>query len=174
MDSSSQQQDSRVSTPQPTNAGQIYGLVPMHTGIIPFHFDGNFRPPIMAPATALIPSGIMKSEREKVSNDEKSKKKRPKVEKKGKERRTTSDERVYKCNRCNKSYLSYPALYTHTKLKHVYTKDNSSITNGRMRGRPKKAIVLLSRTFRMSTGEAKLIQPVLSILENLKEKEDQR
>ena len=41
--------------------------------------------------------------------------------------------RTYKCKLCGKSYLSYPALYTHSKQKH-----NTCNTSGRGRGRPKK------------------------------------
>ena len=41
--------------------------------------------------------------------------------------------RTYLCELCQKSYLSYPALYTHKKLKH----ENSN-NQGRGRGRPKK------------------------------------
>ena len=41
--------------------------------------------------------------------------------------------RNYICKICSKSYLSYPALYTHSKQKH---NTNSSLT--RSRGRPKK------------------------------------
>ena len=51
-------------------------------------------------------------------------------------KRTTkkeSDIRNYKCSFCNKSYLSYPALYTHCKQKH---KTNNHSERGR--GRPKK------------------------------------
>ena len=44
-----------------------------------------------------------------------------------------SDVRNYKCNFCDKSYLSYPALYTHCKQKH-----NTNNHSGRGRGRPKK------------------------------------
>ena len=50
-------------------------------------------------------------------------------------RRTKNDsqERNYECNICQKSYLSYPALYTHCKLKH-----QTNSTSGNKRGRPKK------------------------------------
>lgn len=41
--------------------------------------------------------------------------------------------RTYKCKLCLKSYLSYPALYTHCRQKH-----NTCNTSGRGRGRPKK------------------------------------
>lgn len=44
-----------------------------------------------------------------------------------------SDVRNYKCDQCDKSYLSYPALYTHCKQKH-----NTNNHSGRNRGRPKK------------------------------------
>ena len=43
--------------------------------------------------------------------------------------------RIFICELCGKSYLSYPALYTHRKQKH-----NSSLSSGRGRGRPKKDI----------------------------------
>ena len=41
--------------------------------------------------------------------------------------------RNHQCKFCKKSYLSYPALYTHCKLKH-----NTNNSSGRGRGRPKK------------------------------------
>ena len=41
--------------------------------------------------------------------------------------------RNYVCKICSKSYLSYPALYTHYKQKH-----NTNNSSGRGRGRPKK------------------------------------
>ena len=41
--------------------------------------------------------------------------------------------RTHQCKLCNKSYLSYPALYTHYKLKH-----NTNNSSGKGRGRPKK------------------------------------
>ncbi len=44
-----------------------------------------------------------------------------------------SDVRNFKCPQCEKSYLSYPALYTHCKQKH-----NTNNHSGRNRGRPKK------------------------------------
>ena len=50
-------------------------------------------------------------------------------------RRTKNDNsgRTFICKLCDKSYLSYPALYTHCKQKH-----NTCNTSGRGRGRPKK------------------------------------
>jgi hypothetical protein len=44
------------------------------------------------------------------------------------------DGRNHKCQSCGKSYLSYPALYTHMKTKHA----SNGQTTGRGRGRPKK------------------------------------
>jgi len=44
--------------------------------------------------------------------------------------------RSYKCKHCSKTYLSYPALYTHTKTKHKEINDHC-LSNGRSRGRPK-------------------------------------
>ena len=44
--------------------------------------------------------------------------------------------RNFTCERCNKSYLSYPALYTHVKTKHVTDPLPSKST----RGRPKKPV----------------------------------
>lgn len=46
-----------------------------------------------------------------------------------------TDGRTYVCKICGKSYLSYPALYTHSKQKH-----NTCNNTGRGRGRPKKEI----------------------------------
>jgi hypothetical protein len=45
-----------------------------------------------------------------------------------------NDERNYVCKICGKTYLSYPALYTHNKTKHNV--DGNNTTRGR--GRPKK------------------------------------
>lgn len=47
--------------------------------------------------------------------------------------------RKFKCDRCSKTYLSYPALYTHYKLKHSQgEKPNLPSQTGRGRGRPRK------------------------------------
>ena len=51
--------------------------------------------------------------------------------------------KIFKCNKCGKSYLSYPALYTHTKLKHAKEGESILMPNEKMRGRPKKVKVLL-------------------------------
>ncbi len=54
--------------------------------------------------------------------------------KKNKRRSKSEKEgRTFTCSMCGKSYLSYPALYTHNKQKH-----NNNNQSGRGRGRPKK------------------------------------
>ena len=58
-------------------------------------------------------------------------------------RRTKDAEgRVHKCSFCHKTYLSYPALYTHLKNKHVGPDGYpvATISAGRGRGRPKKTM----------------------------------
>jgi hypothetical protein len=58
-------------------------------------------------------------------------------------RRTRHDQtdRIYKCG-CGKTYLSYPALYTHIKQKHDGISPDGTTApinrNGRTRGRPKQ------------------------------------
>ena len=49
--------------------------------------------------------------------------------------------RDFKCTFCDKTYLSYPALYTHMKNKHAKGPDGQPLiafNSGRGRGRPKK------------------------------------
>ena len=66
--------------------------------------------------------------------DSQNKKENEEESKKGHRRSKNDTEgRTYKCSQCGKSYLSYPALYTHCKTKH-----NTCNTSGRGRGRPKK------------------------------------
>jgi hypothetical protein len=59
-------------------------------------------------------------------------------------RRTKDAEgRNHKCSFCAKTYLSYPALYTHLKNKHAKGPDGNPIAAlnvGRGRGRPKKIL----------------------------------
>jgi hypothetical protein len=50
---------------------------------------------------------------------------------------------VYKCTKCERTYLSYPALYTHIKIKHPPPKINgSSAAKTSTRGRPKKNVII--------------------------------
>lgn len=63
--------------------------------------------------------------------------------KKKQKRRSKNDihGRDYKCTFCDKTYLSYPALYTHMKNKHAKGPDGQPLiafNSGRGRGRPKK------------------------------------
>jgi len=61
------------------------------------------------------------------------------------------DGRDFKCKYCEKTYLSYPALYTHMKQKHSKGPDGevrTPPTSGRGRGRPRKNVSLtLSAVF---------------------------
>ena len=63
--------------------------------------------------------------------------------KKKQKRRSKNDVhgRDYRCTFCEKTYLSYPALYTHIKNKHARGPDGQPLiafNSGRGRGRPKK------------------------------------
>ena len=70
-----------------------------------------------------------------INKEEKVKETELNIQKKIRKRakKNESDIRNYKCTFCDKSYLSYPALYTHCKQKH-----NTSNHSERGRGRPKK------------------------------------
>lgn len=51
--------------------------------------------------------------------------------------------RDHRCKYCDKTYLSYPALYTHVKQKHSTGPDGEQRappTSGRGRGRPRKNV----------------------------------
>ena len=59
----------------------------------------------------------------------------------GKHKRRTkvnTEVRTFKCQYCEKTYLSYPALYTHMKAKHASPHESLPSGSGRSRGRPKK------------------------------------
>lgn len=59
---------------------------------------------------------------------------------KGKRRSKNEPEgRVHKCKQCDRTYLSYPALYTHIKTKHT-APGVGPLHSGRGRGRPKKSV----------------------------------
>lgn len=67
-------------------------------------------------------------------------------DKNGKSKRRSKndhDGRDHKCKYCEKTYLSYPALYTHMKQKHSKGPDGEARnppTSGRGRGRPRKNV----------------------------------
>ena len=86
----------------------------------------NFAPDNMNNADAAQEERNMSNENsdENDENKKKHNKRRSKREAEG---------RNYTCKICSKSYLSYPALYTHYKQKH-----NTNNSSGRGRGRPKK------------------------------------
>ena len=81
----------------------------------------------------------LQENQEQIMNDEglvdKSEDSEDKKNQKALKRRSKSEVegRTHQCKLCNKSYLSYPALYTHYKLKH-----NTNNSSGKGRGRPKK------------------------------------
>eukprot|EP00826_Nyctotherus_ovalis_P031062 TRINITY_DN2479_c0_g1_i1.p3 TRINITY_DN2479_c0_g1~~TRINITY_DN2479_c0_g1_i1.p3 ORF type:complete len:171 (+),score=21.09 TRINITY_DN2479_c0_g1_i1:163-675(+) len=145
MDSTSQQPNSQFPSLQPVTPNDLYKLISIPSSELQFQLGLQ---------GAIIP-GMMtqiKKEAEVLANTTNAKPKdlpRAAREKGG---RRSDDARTYKCNKCSRSYLSYPALYTHTKLKHMYTGENSSITNGRMRGRPRKFHVLFAPTLDRQWG----------------------
>ncbi len=56
------------------------------------------------------------------------------------------DGRDHRCKYCEKTYLSYPALYTHIKQKHKMGPDGEQRTppsSGRGRGRPRKNVGII-------------------------------
>lgn len=67
---------------------------------------------------------------------------------KGKGKRRSKNDvegRDFKCKFCDKTYLSYPALYTHMKQKHSKGPDGevrTPPTSGRGRGRPRKNVII--------------------------------
>jgi len=84
-------------------------------------------PPVEAEPSGNIDSNNDVSGQLNHENNNEEHKKRKRATKK------ESDVRNFKCTQCDKSYLSYPALYTHCKQKH-----NTNNHSGRNRGRPKK------------------------------------
>ena len=74
--------------------------------------------------------------------------------KKGKRRSKNDVEgRDWNCSICTKTYLSYPALYTHMKTKHTVGPDGEARappTSGRGRGRPRKHVSISHTLFSFS------------------------
>ena len=66
-------------------------------------------------------------------------------------RRSKNDNigRIYKCTHCDRTYLSYPALYTHNKTKHAALHQPVFPTRGR--GRPRKNVTHESKPDPTST-----------------------
>ena len=74
-------------------------------------------------------------EKEKIENSKEKKEKR--------KSKFNTEGRCFKCEICDKAYLSYPALYIHTKTKHSLNKINlHSIDKDKKRGRPKKNVIM--------------------------------
>ena len=51
-----------------------------------------------------------------------------------------SSKGIYKCDKCERTYLSYPALYTHIKLKHPDLSQLAPVVKSN-RGRPRKSTI---------------------------------
>lgn len=97
---------------------------------------------------------------------------------KGKRRsKNDVDGRDFKCKFCDKTYLSYPALYTHIKQKHSKGPDGeirNPPTSGRGRGRPRKNVILLLSIYLLLYSLTKeLTLKVKSILMLSRGREDQ-
>ena len=63
----------------------------------------------------------------------------------GQKRRSRNEPmgRDFKCQVCDRTYLSYPAMYTHMKNKHALDPSGGVFTNqNRQRGRPKRNVRL--------------------------------
>ena len=115
------QSNDQINGPLPQNP---YNLLLQNNSIIsPNQFQYNFQNQNMNPIQNIIQNNETQS-----NNPKKIRKRTTKKE---------SDVRNYKCIYCDKSYLSYPALYTHCKQKHNDTNNHS----GKGRGRPKKEIL---------------------------------
>lgn len=104
---------------------QLLSTLPPTNGTNFLQEHGNIQEqiPVDTQKTSNIPDGEQKGD-ESSQKSQKHIKRRSKSELEG---------RTFVCKMCNKSYLSYPALYTHCKQKH-----NTNNSSGRGRGRPKK------------------------------------
>ena len=125
-----------ISQREPNFPQQMNYFGPLN--IIPQQSSNNFKSEMSLQNNTVYPNlsqenqeQIQDSEKSKENSDETDEKKNQKTLK----RRSKSEVegRNHICKLCNKSYLSYPALYTHYKLKH-----NTNNSSGRGRGRPKK------------------------------------
>ena len=92
----------------------------------PTFINHNYAPQVFQPPNNIESSNISQPQINPENNNEEHKKRKRATKKE-------SDVRNFKCPHCDKSYLSYPALYTHCKQKH-----NTNNHSGRNRGRPKK------------------------------------
>ncbi len=68
----------------------------------------------------------------------------PSIKKSDNKQSHKRDHGVYKCTKCERTYLSYPALYTHMKIKHPQPKSANPAAKTTNRGRPKKNVIPLS------------------------------
>jgi hypothetical protein len=94
-------------------------------------------------------------------------------EKKSRRSKNDNDGRDFKCKHCDKTYLSYPALYTHSKQKHAKGPDGAPQappSSGRGRGRPRKVVSIthsISITLFLYSHTTAQIPRVMTILKPL-------
>ena len=77
----------------------------------PTFINHNYAPQVFQPPNNIESSNISQPQINPENNNEEHKKRKRATKKE-------SDVRNFKCPHCDKSYLSYPALYTHCKQKH--------------------------------------------------------
>ncbi len=153
---SSNQPNPQVPGMPPMGPEAFYNIFPSFRslGLLPLPYDSAFassmfppqqQQPFQMPPMMSTPQPVQPSSIPPVSIPQQS----PVRENGGRSSRKAREDpdagRLYKCSKCDKTYLSYPALYTHTKLKHLQPGETPSITNGRMRGRPRKNLVFPQR-----------------------------
>ena len=107
------------------------------------NFNGAHIPPHYLPEQ--VPSLAQKTlgSADNESEDGKSCSSKTDVGKSKRRSKNDVDGRDFKCKYCDKTYLSYPALYTHMKQKHSKGPDGevrTPPTSGRGRGRPRKNV----------------------------------
>jgi hypothetical protein len=159
MDLSYQHPNSQLSSSQSPSANNLYKLISVSSTTLPYQLGLSTQTQLQL---NMVSRGVL-AEETVLANRINSRPREEHKMTKDKSNRKSEDARTYKCNKCCRSYLSYPALYTHTKLKHMYTGENASITNGRMRGRPRKLPVMTINIHRLLMVLKKLILLLLSI-----------
>jgi len=165
MDLSYHHPNSQISSSQSPSASHLYKLVSVPSASLPYQLGLNSQVQLNMLQRVMLPEGA-----DVLTDKINLKPKEEHKTTKDKGNRKSEDARTYKCNKCTRTYLSYPALYTHTKLKHMYIGENASITNGRMRGRPRKLLVTIINLYRLLMVLRKLILLLLSIFEKEAEK----
>ncbi len=123
--------------------GQPQGYPPEYAQYAPPDF-AQFSGPPKPPGMSLVPSSQMAvnpyMDQPQAQYPIPSQSEVPAAKTKGKRRSKNETEgRTHKCTQCDRTYLSYPALYTHIKTKHS-KEGEAPLLSGRGRGRPKKNV----------------------------------